>query len=197
MHKIGYFFTHNHLENDFYIPHGFVRLKFSSQDCSYSVHRMHFPSLNIMNFTMNPLLITIVTVIPCLNDKGGKKGLEGSGLFGSPINKNVLYRTYTNSYDPNYLLKGCRIRSLSRPFQGKTGQSQNSYRSDIQSMPCVIFACTWWILLSGMAARTSWSTWVRHRRSSPPTLKQEMPRPSSVVSSKLGTQHTLNHQFTL
>ena len=84
-----------------------------------------------------------------------------------------------------------------RPFQGKTGQSQNSYRSDIQSMSCVIFACTWWILLSGMAARTSWRTWVRHRRSSPPTLKQEMPRPSSVVSSKLGTQHTLNHQFTL
>ena len=40
-----------------------------------------------------------------------------------------------------------------------------------------------------MSWRTSCSSWVRHSRSSPPTLKQEMVWPSSAVSRKLRPGH--------
>ena len=48
---------------------------------------------------------------------------------------------------------------------------------------------TWCILARGMSWRTSCSSWVRHSRSSPPTLKQEMVWPSSAVSRKLRPAH--------
>ena len=48
------------------------------------------------------------------------------------------------------------------------------------------FHSTWCILARGMSWRTSWRSWVRHSRSSPPTQKQEMVWPSSWLSRRLG-----------
>lgn len=45
--------------------------------------------------------------------------------------------------------------------------------------------CTWCILARGISWRTNWRIWVRHSRSSPPTLKQDMVCPSKDVSCKL------------